>query len=186
MAALASLRRNIFMEQFGVKDMTEKTFYDYYPSPVDDLLLIYRNEKLTGIYFKRKPKSAPIVQPDWIQDSSKFNITKKCLDHYFKTGSNAKLPEFELHGTPFQKRVWRELLNIKPGETVTYADIAKKVNSPKASRAVGGAVGKNPISILIPCHRVVGVNGLTGFGGGLDRKEWLLNHEEETCKLVKV
>ena len=166
--------------------MNEKTYYDLYPSPVGELLLISRKEKLCGIYFEKKPDSAPVIKPDWIHDSTRFATTRKGLDHYFKTGSNDKLPEFELSGTLFQKQVWKALLKIKPGETVTYATVAKWVNSPKASRAVGGAVGKNPISILIPCHRVVGVNGLTGFGGGLDRKEWLLKHEEESCKMAKV
>ena len=81
-------------------------------------------------------------------------------------------------GTPFQQRVWTALLNIPHGVTISYGELATRLGDPKASRAVGLANGRNPISIIIPCHRVIGANGnLTGYGGGLDRKEWLLRHE---------
>jgi methylated-DNA-[protein]-cysteine S-methyltransferase len=82
-------------------------------------------------------------------------------------------------GTPFQQTVWRELQGIGCGETVSYGDIARAVGNPKGVRAVGGAIGRNPISILVPCHRVIGSNGkLTGYAGELWRKEWLLKHEQ--------
>ncbi|MEE6452470.1 methylated-DNA--[protein]-cysteine S-methyltransferase [Gottfriedia acidiceleris] len=89
-------------------------------------------------------------------------------------------------GTPFQESVWRELVKIKYGETASYADIASRIGNPKAVRAVANANARNPLSIIVPCHRIIGSNGkLTGYAGGLWRKEWLLNREQgrETFKL---
>ena len=86
-------------------------------------------------------------------------------------------------GTDFQERVWKALRSIKYGKTVSYGDIAKKIGNPKAVRAVGSAIGKNPLSIIVPCHRVIGSNGkLTGFAGGLKTKEYLLNLESRPGK----
>lgn len=104
--------------------------------------------------------------------------TEAELAAYFE----GKLTEFtiplELHGTPFQKRVWHELQQIPAGKTVSYATIAQSLDDPAATRAVGTANGANPISIVVPCHRVVRTGGaLGGYGGGLDRKRWLLEHE---------
>jgi len=85
----------------------------------------------------------------------------------------------ETEGTPFQKRVWQALRDIPAGQTVSYGDLAKRIGKPAAVRAVGLANGANPIGIVVPCHRVVGTDGsLTGYGGGLERKRWLLNHEK--------
>ncbi len=101
------------------------------------------------------------------------------MDEYF----NKKRKKFDLplqpQGTNFQKAVWDALLEVPYGTTVSYFDIAKKVDNPKAVRAAGGANGKNPITIIIPCHRIIGSNGkLVGYGGGLWRKKWLLQHEQ--------
>jgi methylated-DNA-[protein]-cysteine S-methyltransferase len=86
-----------------------------------------------------------------------------------------------LEGTPFQQRVWESLTEIPYGETWSYGELAKRIGNPNASRAVGLANGSNPIAILVPCHRVIGADGsLTGYGGGLDRKRWLLSHEHPT------
>ncbi len=83
-----------------------------------------------------------------------------------------------LHGTPFQRRVWEELRRIPVGATISYAELARRVGNPKARRAVGAANGKNPVPIVVPCHRVVAADGtLWGYGGGLERKAWLLRHE---------
>ena len=87
-------------------------------------------------------------------------------------------------GTPFRQQVWRLLLEIPHGQTATYGEIANRLGTPDAARAVGGAVGRNPLAVVIPCHRVVGTNGaLTGYAGGLDRKRWLLNHEATALRL---
>ena len=95
-----------------------------------------------------------------------------------------ELRDFELplaaEGTPFQQRVWRALCDIPYGETISYGELARRIGQPTASRAVGLANGQNPISIVVPCHRVIGANGsLTGYGGGLARKRWLLAHESK-------
>jgi methylated-DNA-[protein]-cysteine S-methyltransferase len=100
------------------------------------------------------------------------------LERYFA----GKLEVFEipldLIGTPFQQSVWKELLTIPYGTTISYRELADRLGNPRAVRAVGGANGKNPVSIIVPCHRVVGADGdLVGYGGGIDRKRWLLQHE---------
>lgn len=101
------------------------------------------------------------------------------LGQYF-TGSMAALDgvEVEMNGTPFQKRVWDALRSVKCGTTTSYAAIAKAIHAPAAVRAVGAANGANPVAVIVPCHRIIGTNGsLTGYGGGLERKRWLLQHE---------
>src|SRR5688572_3243100 len=100
------------------------------------------------------------------------------LDAYF----DMRLTQFDLPleagGTEFQQRVWESLRTIPFGETISYAELARRVGNPKAVRAVGAANGRNPLMIIVPCHRVIGADGsLTGFGGGIDRKRWLLDHE---------
>jgi methylated-DNA-[protein]-cysteine S-methyltransferase len=119
---------------------------------------------------------------DSMGDSAGVHPTlRKCvaqLAAYFKGTRREFELELAPEGTPFQQQVWRELLNIPYGRTVSYLEIARAIGNEKAVRAVGAANGQNPISIIIPCHRVIGANGkLTGYGGGLWRKEWLLNHE---------
>lgn len=104
---------------------------------------------------------------------------RTALDEYF-SGSLKALHRLavRLDGTAFENAVWEELIRIPLGETRTYAEIAKQIGKPQASRAVGAANGRNPIGVLVPCHRVIGANGsLTGYGGGLSRKQWLLDHE---------
>ncbi|MGO1367979.1 MAG: methylated-DNA--[protein]-cysteine S-methyltransferase [Senegalia sp. (in: firmicutes)] len=105
---------------------------------------------------------------------------KEQLVEYFKGDRKEFTISFKLQGTEFQKKVWNELKNIKYGKTCSYGEIAKNINNKNASRAVGGANNKNNISIIIPCHRVIGSSGkLVGYGGGISKKEWLLNHERE-------
>ena len=106
------------------------------------------------------------------------------LEAYF-TGNLAALDTLpiELHGTPFQQRVWQALRTIPAGTTASYRDIARAIGAASAVRAVGAANGANPIAIVVPCHRIIGSNGsLTGYGGGLDRKRWLLAHEGRQLK----
>lgn len=104
------------------------------------------------------------------------------LERYFKGELKAFKTPLAMLGTPFQKRVWEELAKIPHGETRSYAAIAKALSKPTAYRAVAQANGANPFTIIIPCHRVINANGaLGGYGGGLDRKRWLLNHERQRC-----
>lgn len=116
------------------------------------------------------------------EDAVSSAIVEKCieeLNEYFQGGRKQFTVALHMSGTPFQERVWQKLCNIPYGTTASYKDIAVKVGNEKASRAVGGANNKNPIAIIVPCHRVVGTNNkLVGYAGGLTKKEWLLKHEE--------
>jgi methylated-DNA-[protein]-cysteine S-methyltransferase len=117
---------------------------------------------------------------DWVEDRNSGPLPEaiRQLGEYF-TGQRRKfdLP-LRLHGTEFQQRVWNVLREIPYGVTWSYGELARRIDNPNASRAVGLANGRNPISILVPCHRVIGADGsLTGYGGGLERKRWLLAHE---------
>jgi O-6-methylguanine DNA methyltransferase len=112
-------------------------------------------------------------------ESAAIARTREWLRAYFD-GLSAEVGDLplDMHGAPFERRVWKALLRIRPGETASYGAIARQLGQPGASRAVGAANGANPIAIVVPCHRVIGSSGaLTGYGGGLDRKTWLIAHE---------
>jgi methylated-DNA-[protein]-cysteine S-methyltransferase len=154
-----------------------KLAYTSIDSPIGRLLLTSDGKALCGIYMESH-KRGPEPRDDWRQDAGPFRQVADELAAYF----SGRLRRFEvamaLRGTEFQRRVWRELCQIEFGQTRTYGQLAARIGAPSAVRAVGAAVGRNPISIIVPCHRVVGSNGgLTGFAGGLDRKRWLLDHE---------
>jgi methylated-DNA-[protein]-cysteine S-methyltransferase len=152
-------------------------FHTYLESPLGALLLTGDGEHITGLYMPPQ-KHAPEPGADWVRNDAVFAEAIQQLTAYF----GGERQQFDLPlkaaGTDFQQRVWRGLLDIPFGETWSYAELARHIGQPGASRAVGLANGRNPISIIIPCHRVIGANGsLTGYGGGLDRKRWLLAHE---------
>lgn len=112
------------------------------------------------------------------RESDVIARTREWLGNYFAGAEAAVDLPLDMRGAPFEKRVWRALLEIPPGGTTSYGAIAKRLGSPTASRAVGLANGANPIAIVVPCHRVIGSSGsLVGYGGGLDRKTWLIDHE---------
>jgi len=151
------------------------TYYHWYQSPFGRLLITGNRSALPTLTF---PGKNAIAADQWIQDPDQFTEVCQQLDQYFA----GKLTSFNLplapRGTEFQQSVWRELMNIPYGETTSYGIVAKKLNNPKAVRAVGSANGRNPIPVIIPCHRVIGSDGsLTGFGGGLPTKSFLLNLE---------
>ncbi len=151
--------------------------YTLVDSPLGDLLAVRDDAGLTGLYLPtgKHPKTA---DPSWVRDDTAFDDVRTQLAEYF-AGTRQEF-ELPLHasGTEFQTRVWRALCDIPYGETTSYGKTAAAVGAPDAARAVGLANGQNPISIVVPCHRVVGANGsLTGYGGGLDAKRWLLAHE---------
>lgn len=128
-------------------------------------------------YFKKTNKDVRFVQ------QNKDHVLKEELEAYFQGTKREFSGNYSFYGTDFQKAVWHALLEIPYGTTVTYKDIATKISRPKAARAVGGAVNKNPFSIVVPCHRVIGANGdLVGYGGGLDRKKYLLELEQDFIK----
>ncbi len=156
-----------------------------YDSPLGQLILISKENKLVGLYFSNS-KYLPddLNQIAIADDQEVFKITKECLLAYFtKRAKDFEKIPLELHGTNFQKKVWAELQKIPYGTTSTYGEIAQKMaiaNHQKkmSAQAVGQAISKNPLSIIIPCHRVIGHNGqLTGYSGGLSNKIALLNLE---------
>ena len=160
------------------------TFYTYYDSPVQPLLLTSDGTALTGL-FMVEHRHGPEVGADWIErsDAQPFAETKRQLALYFA----GQLTEFDLplapEGTAFQQQVWKELRRIPYGTTLSYGELARRIGNPNASRAVGLANGRNPISIIMPCHRVIGASGkLVGYGGGLSRKEILLALEGSEAK----
>lgn len=156
--------------------------YCYYQSPVGQLLLTGRDRLETLNFPLGKTRREP--KPDWIEGTGFFLNVLNQLDAYFD-GSLKKFNltldlDFKTQGTPFQQNVWRELLKIPYGQTLSYGELAARIGNPNAFRAVGMANGKNPISIIVPCHRVIGKDGsLTGFGGGIDVKKQLLCLEQK-------
>jgi methylated-DNA-[protein]-cysteine S-methyltransferase len=146
-------------------------------SPLGDVLLAATAQGLAGVWFMHRQKHLPDSSA-WVYDSAHptLMVAATQLREYFD--GQRQTFEIELQaawGTPFQRAVWRALQRIPYGHTSTYGDISRDIDKPKAVRAVGAAIGQNPHSIFVPCHRVLGVNGsLTGFAGGLDRKKHLL------------
>lgn len=152
-------------------------YYSLFDSPIGELLLVGDGLALHGLYFPSSTK-APLHDPSWQADDGAFDAVIAQLRAYFA----GDLTEFNValapHGTPFQQRVWSALRAIPFGTTTSYGRLAVELGDAKAVRAVGLANGRNPIPIIIPCHRVIGADGsLTGYGGGIDRKHWLLAHE---------
>ena len=150
--------------------------YTQYDSPVGTLLLCSDGEALTGLYLPCGEAGAALkVRQD---ELALFDRVRHWLDGYF-AGKPGRI-DFPLcpRGTPFQKQVWDILLTVPYGRTTTYGAIAGMLSPNMSAQAVGQAVGKNPISIIIPCHRCIGAGGkLTGYAGGLENKKWLLTHE---------
>ena len=142
-----------------------------YQSPLGNIVLTSNGTALTGLRFEELLTAFPA------QGNPLFADTCRWLDLYFNHHQPDFIPQLALSGTPFQLSVWRELLTIPYGHTVTYGAIAKRLHC-RSAQAVGSAVGRNPIALIIPCHRVIGSNGhLTGYAYGLARKQWLLSHE---------
>lgn len=160
-------------------------------SPVGELVLTASDAGLTGIYFPTSRHGPPGVESeDWVEDDLRgaaggiLARASQQLQEYFagmRTVFDVPLAAF---GTAFEQRVWELLRAIPYGTTTSYGALARRLGDPRATRAVGTANGKNPIPIIVPCHRVVGAHGeLTGFGGGIDRKRWLLEHEGALLRL---
>jgi methylated-DNA-[protein]-cysteine S-methyltransferase len=146
-------------------------------SPIGPLTLSGADGELTGLYMT-DGKHNPTDMSGWKRDRVMFAEIASQLRAYFA----GELTSFDLRlrtsGTPFQQRVWAALRTIPYGTTASYGEIAAAIGSPTAFRAVGLANGRNPIGVIVPCHRVIGASGsLVGYGGGLDRKQWLLDHE---------
>ncbi|MEU3614508.1 methylated-DNA--[protein]-cysteine S-methyltransferase [Streptomyces sp. NPDC006872] len=146
-------------------------------SPYGPLTLVADDGVLCGLYMTEQ-RHRPPEETFGPRDDSLFGETESQLEAYFSGELKEFTLELHLHGTPFQRTVWAELRKIPYGETRTYGELAEALGNPSASRAVGLANGKNPVGIVVPCHRVIGAGGsLTGYGGGLERKQRLLDFE---------
>jgi methylated-DNA-[protein]-cysteine S-methyltransferase len=154
-------------------------YYCYLTTPIGELLLAGDENGLSMIGFPEgKMRREP--DPDWVPDETPFEETVRQLEEYFSGERRTFDLPLNLTGTDFQLQVLEELRRIPYGETTSYGAIARRIGKPTAMRAVGAANGRNPIPIVIPCHRVIGSSGkLTGFGGGLDTKAALLRLEAE-------
>ena len=162
-------------------------YMTHYKSPIGDILLASKNDKLIGLWIENQ-KSYLSNFKEEIKEVDNIEIlikTKKWLDSYFN-GEKPNIKELDIEpiGSDFRKSVWKILIDIPYGKVITYNDIAKKIAKERgikkmSAQAVGGAVGNNPISIIIPCHRVIGTNGsLIGYTGGIKIKKYLLEHEK--------
>ncbi len=156
-------------------------FIAHYDSPLGGMTMASDGTSLTALGFDRTQsescladeRSATSVLPV-------FDETCHWLDLYFAGKRPDFTPPLAPKGTPFQMKVWDILLTIPYGKTVSYGDVARRISPTMSAQAVGGAVGRNPIGIILPCHRVIGADGsLTGYGGGLERKRWLLELERK-------
>lgn len=153
------------------------TCWRNYSSPIGELLLAGEGETIHRIHFANS-SAQDLIRQSLPEDADGFTQACRELDAFFAGQLQSFTFPMAPQGSPFQMAVWRLLLEIPYGETETYGVLAKRLNKPDASRAVGLANGSNPIPIAIPCHRVIGANGkLTGFGGGLPVKQWLLDWE---------
>ncbi|WP_093772438.1 methylated-DNA--[protein]-cysteine S-methyltransferase [Streptomyces sp. yr375] len=149
-------------------------------SPYGPLTLVADDGVLCGLYMTEQ-RHRPPEESFGPRDDTLFADAEDQLKAYFAGELTDFTLELRLHGTPFQRTVWAELRKIPYGETRTYGELAEALGNPAASRAVGLANGKNPIGIIVPCHRVIGAGGgLTGYGGGLPRKQRLLDFEHGT------
>ena len=156
---------------------TSTTITTSMDSPIGELTLTADGGVLTGVHMNEQ-RHTPKLPAGCERDDAGLAHVVAQLEAYFA----GELTDFDfpmqMRGTDFQRRVWAALCEIPYGETISYGELARWVGNPKASRAVGLANGRNPVAIIVPCHRVIGADGsLTGYGGGLERKVWLLEHE---------
>jgi methylated-DNA-[protein]-cysteine S-methyltransferase len=156
---------------------------DEVPSPIGPLTIAERSGRVCLVHFGGEGAEVDTCLERWHPGEPRvrrrIEFIRRALDAYFAGDCRAldRVP-VEFNGTPFQRKVWEALRDIPAGATLSYADLARRIGEPRAVRAVGAANGANPIAVIVPCHRVIGADGtLTGYGGGLDRKQWLLAHE---------
>jgi methylated-DNA-[protein]-cysteine S-methyltransferase len=159
------------------------------PTPAGKITIYANDRAVTGLFWERPNKKRFLRRFEHAREKNNdvLLLVRDQLHDYFAGKLKKFTVPLEISGTDFQKAVWQALCNIGYGEVASYADIADKIGKPKACRAVGGAVGSNPISIIIPCHRVIGSDAsLTGFGGGLPAKQRLLETEGHDIKNSKI
>jgi methylated-DNA-[protein]-cysteine S-methyltransferase len=173
----------LFVHRYGehMKSNTTNAAYTIVKSPIDELMLVADDSALIGVSF------APFEPEKKWKRNPAHPILKEAtqqLHNYFAGKRNKFSIPMRLEGTEFQKKIWTEIARIPYGKTISYSDLARRAGNPDAIRAAGTSTGRNPIAIIIPCHRVVGKNGdMCGFGGGLPRKKFLLNLENPEISL---
>ena len=154
-----------------------------FQSPLGVIVLAASSKGLAGLWFndqRHLPRElgGPVVWPDEPEHPLLKKVSRQLTEYFAGERTRFDVPLDLAYGTAFQQSVWRALLDIAPGHTASYGEISARIGNPSAVRAVGAAVGRNPVSIIVPCHRVVGADGsLTGYAGGLDRKTALLKRE---------
>jgi methylated-DNA-[protein]-cysteine S-methyltransferase len=159
-----------------IATMTETTLSTRITSPIGMLTLTTNGSALTQLLIARDDEIEAETVP--AEADAVLAAAREQLDAYFDMRLTSFDLPLEARGTDFQRRVWDSLKTIPFGDTISYAELARRIDQPKAVRAVGAANGRNPLMIIVPCHRVIGADGsLTGFGGGIERKRWLLDHE---------
>lgn len=157
--------------------------YTTFDSPIGELLATGDGRALHGLYMQQG-RTATTVRGGWKAADEPFAELRSQLAEYFAGRRGSFDLSLEMRGNPFDQRVWRALREIPYGETVSYGEIARRIGEPSASRAVGVANARNPIAVVVPCHRVIGADGsLTGYGGGLERKRLLLDLEAGVLSL---
>lgn len=161
-------------------------YYDFYKSPYGQMLLVANDAGLAGVYFDGQ-KYLPTVASQWRRNPghARLRQAQRELTEYFA----GKRKRFELalapEGTEFQRSVWKAISSVEFGETISYGELAARAGCPGSARAAGAATGRNPIGVIVPCHRIVGANGsLTGYAGGLERKRALLALEAGLPELL--
>jgi methylated-DNA-[protein]-cysteine S-methyltransferase len=164
---------------------------DEFSSPVGPLTIAEKDARVCLLHFGSRPGPVRATLGRWYPEERIARGVRlelrRTLEAYF-AGDLAALDriDVEMNGTPFQRRVWDALRRIEAGTTTSYGALARRVGEPSAVRAVGAANGANPVAVIVPCHRVIGSNGsLTGYGGGLERKKWLLAHEAQHSGLFR-
>ncbi len=154
--------------------------YTFLPSPVGELLALSSPRGLAGLYLPGDRHGPQTPDVDWRRDDTRFLSLRRQLDAYFEGHPVTFDVPLDLVGTPFRQRVWEALRAIPWGTTTSYAEIARRIGAPTASRAVGMANGRNPVAIIVPCHRVIGSNGaMTGYASGIANKCFLLELESK-------
>ncbi len=154
-------------------------YYDYYQSPRGRMLLVADDKSLTGVYFIGQ-KYQPRIDGEWKRDDrhAPLRQAKRELAEYFAGTRTRFSVKIAPRGTSFQRAVWKAIAGVGFGKTIPYAELARRAGRPGSARAAGAATGRNPVSIIVPCHRIVGSNGaLTGYAGGLAKKRALLELE---------
>jgi methylated-DNA-[protein]-cysteine S-methyltransferase len=155
------------------------TYYSILKKPMGDLLLVANESEMIGLYFEACDH-APAARSHWTLGPQHpvLRLAGKQLQEYFEGKRTSFSLPLHFAGTDFQERVWRQIARIPYGETISYSELARRAGKPQAIRAAGANTGRNPLGIVIPCHRVVGKDGgITGFAGGLEWKRHLLNLE---------